>query len=582
LSFLNLGIFAHVDAGKTSLTERLLFDAGAIDRLGSVDSGSTTTDTLDLERRRGITIRGAVATFTIGALTVNLIDTPGHPDFIAEVERALRVLDGALLVVSAVEGVQAQTRVLLRTLRRMRVPTLVFVNKTDRAGADPDRVLRTIPDAIPMWADHAEAIAERDERALAAFVVDRPAPPGTHERLTAAARIMPAFRGSAISGEGVPELTRAIAALLPPAAGDPDGPLRATVFQIDADRSALVRVHTGTLRVRDRVGDEQVTSIDDGRLDAVAAGGIGRIRGLRSARIGDDLGDDLGDGEREAAVFPPPTQESTIRPADPSRRTDLHRALTTLSDRDPLIGLRLDPGSGELSVSLYGDVQKEVIRDTLAEEFGIGVRFGQTVTLPRETPAGSARVGVGIGEKGNLHMAGLEMIVEPGRGIDVRLAAPVEHVPTYLYRSAGAFRDAIDGHVREALSRGGPHGWDVDDIRITITDCGYAAPATTAADFRRLVPGLLRRALTDAGTIVREPVRQVTITCPGDTLAVVVGVATRCGVAIEGTELDDTLAVIRGTLPTRRLRELDHALPGLTRGEGIMEATAIGWRPTPH
>src|ERR1700742_1364463 len=144
MSTLNLGIVAHVDAGKTSLTERLLFAAGVIDEIGSVDDGSTQTDSLALERQRGITIKSAVVSFTIGDVTVNLIDTPGHPDFIAEVERVLSVLDGAVLVISAVEGVQAQTRVLMRTLQRLGIPTLVFVNKIDRRGADTGRVLDQI------------------------------------------------------------------------------------------------------------------------------------------------------------------------------------------------------------------------------------------------------------------------------------------------------------------------------------------------------------------------------------------------------------------------------------------------------
>ena len=139
---LNLGILAHVDAGKTSLTERLLYAAGVIDEIGSVDKGSTRTDSLELERRRGITIKSAVVSFVVGDVAVNLIDTPGHPDFIAEVERVLNVLDGAVLVISAVEGVQAQTRVLMRTLQRLRIPTILFVNKLDRGGADHRRVMR--------------------------------------------------------------------------------------------------------------------------------------------------------------------------------------------------------------------------------------------------------------------------------------------------------------------------------------------------------------------------------------------------------------------------------------------------------
>ena len=141
---LNLGILAHVDAGKTTLTERLLYAAGVIDEIGSVDAGTTQTDSLALERQRGITIKSAVVSFAVGGVTVNLIDTPGHPDFIAEVERVLSVLDGAVLVISAVEGVQPQTRVLMRALRRLRIPALLFVNKIDRAGAGEERVLRAI------------------------------------------------------------------------------------------------------------------------------------------------------------------------------------------------------------------------------------------------------------------------------------------------------------------------------------------------------------------------------------------------------------------------------------------------------
>src|SRR5687768_705066 len=173
---LNLGILAHVDAGKTTLTERLLFTTGAISHVGSVDAGTTQTDSLDLERERGITIKSAVASFAVGGLAVNLVDTPGHPDFIAEVERVLTVLDGAVLVVSAVEGVQPQTPLLFRALERLRVPTLIFVNKMDRAGADPDRVVgamarRLSPGVVPVGTGGVdgqrtrlmEVLAERDE-----------------------------------------------------------------------------------------------------------------------------------------------------------------------------------------------------------------------------------------------------------------------------------------------------------------------------------------------------------------------------------------------------------------------------------
>src|SRR6266581_7087781 len=158
---LNLGILAHVDAGKTTLTERLLYAAGVIDEVGSVDKGTTQTDSLALEQERGITIKSAVVSFPIDGATVNLIDTPGHPDFIAEVERVLSVLDGAVLVVSAVEGVQAQTRLLMRALERLRIPTLMFVNKIDRVGADCERALNDIserltPATVAMASVHGE------------------------------------------------------------------------------------------------------------------------------------------------------------------------------------------------------------------------------------------------------------------------------------------------------------------------------------------------------------------------------------------------------------------------------------------
>lgn len=194
MSRLNLGILAHVDAGKTSLTERLLHAAGVIDAVGSVDEGTTQTDSMALERQRGITIRAAVVAFTIGDATVNLIDTPGHPDFIAEVDRSLAVLDGAVLVVPAVEGVQSQTVVIMRALQRLRVPTIIFVNKIDRAGADPERVVTTIrqrltPYAVPMGitpdagSRTASFVAhEPDAQAFLDALIDALVDPGTPRR----------------------------------------------------------------------------------------------------------------------------------------------------------------------------------------------------------------------------------------------------------------------------------------------------------------------------------------------------------------------------------------------------------------
>ncbi len=228
---LNLGILAHVDAGKTSLTERLLYAAGVIDEPGRVDHGTTQTDSLVLERSRGITIKSAVVSFVSGGVTINLIDTPGHPDFIAEVERVLSVLDGAVLVVSGVEGVQPQTRVLMRTLKRLRIPTLIFVNKLDRRGADRARVQDEIAAkltpaivAMPVVASRAaEVLADHDDLFLADYLEGAIGGNRVRQELaaqTAQAVVHPVFAGSAITGSGVDELITGVRSLLPAAEGD--------------------------------------------------------------------------------------------------------------------------------------------------------------------------------------------------------------------------------------------------------------------------------------------------------------------------------------------------------------------------
>jgi ribosomal protection tetracycline resistance protein len=287
---LNLGILAHVDAGKTSLTERLLFDNGTISRLGSVDAGSTQTDSGDIERQRGITIRSAVASFTTGSLQVNLVDTPGHPDFIAEVERAMAVLDGAVLVLSAVEGVQAQTRVLMKSLRKLGLPTLIFVNKIDRAGArdhelvrDISRKLsarvlainsvrdlgtpaaRTVPCSLSEREARiraAEILADNDDATLARLVDGSVPSAGELSELlvgqACAGLVHPVFFGSALSGQGAGELTDGMK-MLQRACRRPagDSGLSGTVFAIErggsGEKIAYLRLFSGELRERQRV-----------------------------------------------------------------------------------------------------------------------------------------------------------------------------------------------------------------------------------------------------------------------------------------------------------------------------------------
>jgi ribosomal protection tetracycline resistance protein len=623
---LNLGILAHVDAGKTSLTERLLHAAGVIDELGSVDAGSTQTDSLALERRRGITIKAAVVAFAVGDLTVNLIDTPGHPDFIAEVERVLGVLDGAVLVVSAVEGVQPQTRVLMRALRRLGIPALIFVNKLDRAGALAGPVLERlrdlVPGAVPMVAVRApgtrdaavraygpddaaftaglqEVLADHDDAVLAAALDG--GEPACHARLRAAlARasrrglVHPVFAGSAITGAGVGELMSALTELLPAAPGDADGPLSGTVFKVErgsaGERIALARLFRGTLRTRERVAlpdgsEERVTGIrvyEAGGTVArgvAAAGHIARISGLGGVRIGDTLG--LARPGRGPARFAPPTLETVVEPVDHADRGALHAALAQLAEQDPLIGLRQDPGTGGLALSLYGEVQKEVIEATLLEEHGLAVAFRETLTICIERPAGSGEAVEVIDEPPNELLATIGLRVDPappGTGVAFRLGVELGSMPL-------AFFTATEDSVRAALRAGGLRGWEVTDCSVTMTRSGYAARqshshqgfdksmSSTGRDFRELAPRVLRTALERAGTTVLEPVHAVRLELPEDTLGDVVAALTRLGGVPHGfTPGAGAWSVLEGEVPAARVRELRRRLPSLTRGEGTLES----------
>ena len=437
---LNLGILAHVDAGKTTLTERLLHNSGVIDELGSVDDGNTQTDTLALERARGITIKAAVVSFVAGDVAVNLIDTPGHPDFIAEVERVLGVLDGAVLVVSAVEGVQAQTRVLMRALRRLAIPTLIFVNKTDRRGADPARVLRELRERLSPaavgWDDErrlAEVLADHDDAILEAYVADDVRLSAAQLRAalveqTRAARVHPVFTGSARSGAGVSDLVAGVTELLPAAEGDAGGPPSGSVFKIErgpaGEKVAYVRMFSGALRTRDRLPAGKVTAIsvfEDGafvRRETVAAGQIGKLWGLAGVRIGDAIGEAHGANGR---AFSPPTLETVVVPGAGTDRRALRVALDQLAEQDPLIDVRQD--GGELSLSLYGEVQKEVIQATLADDFGVAV------VVPRvdhDLHRAAARRGRGVrADRGGLQPAARHR--RPARG--ARPARERDRVP---------------------------------------------------------------------------------------------------------------------------------------------------------
>jgi ribosomal protection tetracycline resistance protein len=619
---------AHVDAGKTTLTERLLHAAGVIDEIGSVDDGSTQTDSLALERQRGITIKSAVVSFTIGDVAVNLIDTPGHPDFIAEVERVLSVLDGAVLVVSAVEGVQAQTRVLMRALQRLRVPTLIFVNKIDRRGARFEPVLQGIRDKLspaivamgsagglgtrgasfapyragdaPFARELVELLADHDDALLAAYVDDESAV--SYARLRGGlaaqarrARVHPVFFGSARTGAGVDELTAGIADLLPAAEAGGDGPVSGTVFKIErgprGEKIAYVRMFSGTVRTRDRLriggdGEGKVTAVSgpDGGA-AIAAGQIGKLWGLGDVRIGDAIGT-----PRTAAPgrqsFAPPTLETVVVPRRRADRGALRVALDQLAEQDPLIDLRQDELRQEISVSLYGEVQKEVIQATLANDFGVDVTFRATTTICIERPDGTGAAAEILGEEPNPFLATVGLRIDPapiGSGVEFRLEVELGSMPFAFFR-------AVEETVKETL-RQGLHGWEVTDCTVTMTHSGYAARqshahavfdksmSSTAGDFRNLTPLVLMSALRRAGTRVYEPMHRFQLEIPADTLGAVPPVLVQLGGVPQATAIRGPTCTLEGEVPAARVHELRRQLPALTRGEGILETAFERYHP---
>jgi len=621
---LNLGILAHVDAGKTTLSERLLYIAGAIDHVGSVDAGTTQTDSLELERERGITIRSAVASFLVGDLAVNLVDTPGHPDFIAEVERVLGVLDGAVLVVSAVEGVQPQTPLLFRALQRVRVPTLIFVNKIDRAGADPDAVVvamrrRLSPGVVPFApADEAgrtmliEALAEHDETILDAFVTD-PARLTSGRLRTALAqqtrggRAFPVFVGSAGRGIGIDELLAGIDELLSGRKGDPDAAVSGRVFKIErttsGERAAYVRLFSGTLRPRQRVrvgGGEEAkpTSVrvfapaGAPRRDVLTAGEMAMVRGLGAVRVGDAIGEPP-PGEGAVARFPRPTLEAVVFALEPEEQGSLRAALNQLAEQDPLIDVRQDDRQ-EIAVSLYGEVQKEVIQATLERDYGIAADFRETTTVCIERPArvGEAEEVIHAETKNNItgrssplstnpFTATLALRIEPaspGSGVEFRAAVEQRLVPLYLFKTTDTFMTQMRAYVSEALTEG-LAGWQVTDCIVTMTDCGYSSPATSAADYRRLTQLVLMTALHRAGTWVCEPLTELSLEVPASTAQGVVAALGRLGGRVTGQFSGNGIASIGAVMPAAHVRALQHQLPGLSMGEAVLETRIGGYQP---
>lgn len=616
MTTINIGIVAHVDAGKTSLTERILYETNVIKEVGRVDSGSTQTDSMELERQRGITIKASVVSFFIDDIKVNVIDTPGHADFIAEVERSFRVLDGTILVISAVEGVQAQTKILMRTLQKLNIPTILFVNKIDRSGANTEKVVKHIKtilsnEAFPFYSvqnegtkeariieyksydDCIERLAPYNESLLESYVNNESV---TDIRLReelikqiVQANVYPIFFGSAMTGIGVTELLENIPALLPANNSSPDEELSGVVFKIEREPSgekiAYVRLFSGSLHIRKYVDIQRNESLphkekikkmcifhngDAIQISTVPSGEFCKVWGLNDIKIGDII------GERTDYIkdihFAEPQMEAAIDAVPKERIHDLYAALMELCEEDPLIQVWKDDVHNELYIRLFGEVQKEVIETTLFEKYNLQVTFSNTRVVCIEKPIGIGNSVEVMDEKANPFYATVGFKVERGElnsGITYTLGVELGSLPL-------AFHKAIEDTVFQTLKQG-LYGWEVTDISVTLTHTGYASPVTTASDFRNLTPLVLMDALKQAETYVYEPVNEFELTVPEHAISTAMYKLAAILATFAEPIFNNDSYQLTGSLPVTKTENFKRMLHSFTEGEGIFTTKPAGF-----
>ncbi|GAA0955095.1 tetracycline resistance ribosomal protection protein Otr(A) [Kribbella koreensis] len=622
MAYLNLGIVAHIDAGKTSLTERLLYATGTIPHLGTVDDGSTQTDSDEIERRRGITIRAAVASFALDDLHVNLVDTPGHTEFVAEVERSFAVLDGIILVISAVEGVQAHTRVLYRAAKAAGIPVLAFVNKVDRMGARPAEVLEEVTNSLSTTAVQltrtlgegtAEPVVESllgprdlaqpwEALALAsetAFDRYLSGPQNARASFEAVLKdhmrsglATPVATGSARTGAGIAELLGFLRLLIPDPPGD-CGPESITgdAFSVDHDakgvRRVLVRLRSGEFRAETKylhvhgpdAGAEQARQVKVVEAVGLQPSGVAEAGNVVALRTRPPIGvtDRLGSAGVQAArpryELPKPTVETMVRAHD-GNHVELYRALEKIADRDPTIALRAVEG-GRVAVWLFGNIQAEVLAETLDRDYGIGVSFSKPTPLYFERLTGTGTFQVPIGR--SPFTAGLGLLLEPaepGAGLIIDMTEARGRIPRAFSDAAAA---AFETSFQQAY-----YGWPLLDARLTLTFAQYDNATSTGSDFRLLAPVVLQTAIRQARTVVLQPLIEFECDCPEKMVPPVLQALERLTGKISQaapTLYKDRRWSITGLLPAHAVGQFSVELPNLTGGDGSWSYRPSGQRP---
>ena len=576
-----IGILAHVDAGKTTFSEQVLFRMGALRSLGRVDHQDAFLDAHPIEKRRGITIFSDQAVFQAGEDTYYWLDTPGHVDFSPEMERAIDAMDYALVVVSCVEGVQSHTETVWRLLKKHQVPTFLFLNKIDRAGADPAAVVEQIrarlspeavccdgltPDCMPDTL--MESIAERDEAALDQLLQGNTDPAFYQNILIQEIRsraLFPVFSGAALSGAGVDAFLKMLLLLTRTEyAARESAPFSAKIYKIrhekQGGRVCFFKVLSGSVQVRDEVCGQKITELRQYQgmkyqlTPRCSAGDLCAVPGLNGVKIGDILGANAARRDHSESE---PMLQSTVTFDPPVRSDQVLRALRELEEEDPTLCVEND--SSGLSIRVMGEIQLDVLTELLQERYGLNVRFGNRRVIFLETIAEPA---IGIGHYEPLrHYAEVHLRLVPGpRGSGIRFESKC-HVDILGLN----WQRLIETHVFEKQHRGVLTGAPLTDVTVQLLTGRAHLKHTEGGDFREATYRAIRNALMNAKSVLLEPVCAFTLRAPAELYGRLAGDMTRLRADCEPPVYAGDMVEISGPhLPAGSL----HPRPGRGRSCG--------------
>ena len=602
MKIINIGILAHVDAGKTTLTESLLYTSGAILELGSVDKGTTRTDTMFLERQRGITIQAAVTSFNWNDYKINIVDTPGHTDFITEVYRSLSVLDGAILVISAKDGVQAQTRILFHALQKMNIPTIIFINKIDQYGINLNNIYQNIKeklsnDIIVMQnvtltpeisiksiidLDDWDPVISRNDKLLKKYIAGEKLTIQelTYEeyRCVKKGSLFPIYHGSARNNIGTQQLIEAISNLFCSEMNENDSELCGRVFKIEytdhKQRLVYLRLYSGTLHLRDTIilpekKKVKLTEIyipSNGEMiqtKTVCSGDIFIIPN-NTLRLNDIIGNEKILPCNVWNDKPVPMLRTRIEPIKIEEREKLLDALTEIADTDPLLRYYVDTITHEIIISFLGTVQLEVICSLLIEKYHINIRIEDPTVIYLEKPLQKADYTIHIEVPPNPFWASIGLSITPlpiGSGIQYESKV-----------SLGYLNQSFQNAVREGINYGleqGLYGWEVTDCKICFEYGVYYSPVSTPSDFRFLAPIVLEQALKKAGTQLLEPYLSFILFTPQGYLSRAYNDAQKHCAIIETSQSKNDEIIFTGHIPVRCINEYRNTLTLYTNGQAV-------------